>query len=103
MVAASHFELLVEEDSTGAFFQTLLPRILPATCTFTVHPFQGKDDLLNKLAACLKAYASWLPPDWRIVVALDRDDDDCIDLKRRMEVFAKRAGLRSRTQARGSD
>ena len=103
MVIASHFELLVEEPSAEAFFQTLLPRILPSTCTFTLHPFQGKDDLLSKLEARLKGYAAWLPADWRIVVALDRDDDDCIGLKQRMEAMAQRAGLRTRTRAGGPD
>ena len=103
MVAATHFEWLVEEPSAEAFFQTLLPRILPTTCTFAVHPFQGKNDLLSKLEARLKGYASWLPVDWRIVVALDRDDDDCMGLKQRMEVSSQRAGLRTRTHARGPD
>lgn len=103
MVAATHLELLVEEPSAEAFFQTLLPRILPPACTFTVHAFQGKNDLLSKLEARLKGYASWLPADWRIVVMLDRDDEECGGLKQQMEGFAQRAGLRTRTRARGPD
>ena len=32
-----------------AFLRALLPRLLPASRTFEVHPFQGKADLLGKL------------------------------------------------------
>lgn len=84
-----------------AFLRALLPRLLPEDRTFEVHPFQGKDDLLGKLEARLRGYAAWLPEDWRIVVVVDRDDDDCRDLKQRLEAIAQRAGLRSRTRAGG--
>lgn len=84
-----------------AFLRALLPRLLPKDRTFEVHPFQGKDDLLGKLEARLRGYAAWLPEDWRIVVVVDRDDDDCRDLKQRLEVIAQRAGLRSRSRAGG--
>lgn len=103
MVAATHLELLVEEPSAEAFFKELLPRILPQTCTFTVHPFQGKSDLIGKLESRLKGYSSWLPADWRIVVVLDRDDEDCQQLKQQLEVHSKRAGLRTKTIAMGTN
>jgi hypothetical protein len=98
---ANHLELLVEEPSMEAFLRALLPRLLPKDRTFEVHPFQGKDDLLGKLEARLRGYAAWLPEDWRIVVVVDRDDDDCRDLKQRLEAIAQRAGLRSRSRAGG--
>ncbi len=79
-----------------AFLRALLPRLLPQDRTFEVHPFQGKDDLLGKLEQRLRGYASWLPPDWRIVVVVDRDDEDCRALKRQLEAIARRAGLRTR-------
>lgn len=100
-MAANHLELLVEEPSMEAFLRALLPRLLPKDRTFEVHPFQGKDDLLGRLEARLRGYAAWLPEDWRIVVVVDRDDDDCRDLKQRLEVIAQRAGLRSRSRAGG--
>jgi hypothetical protein len=61
-----------------------------------VHPFQGKADLLGKLQDRLRGYAQWLPDDWRIVVVVDRDDDDCETLKRRLEAMAAAAGLSTR-------
>lgn len=82
-----------------AFLRALLPRLLPADRTFEVHAFQGKADLLGKLEARLRGYAAWLPADWRVVVVVDRDDDDCRELKRHLEVVAHRAGLRSRSRA----
>jgi len=96
---AAHLELLVEEPSMEAFLRALLPRLLPQDRTFEVHPFQGKSDLLGKLEDRLRGYAAWLPADWRIVVVVDRDDEDCRELKDRLESIARRAGLRTRTRA----
>lgn len=81
------------------FLRALLPRLLPQGRTFEVHAFQGKADLLGKLDARLRAYAAWMPADWRIVVVVDRDNDDCRYLKQRLEDIAQRAGLRSRNRA----
>jgi hypothetical protein len=92
-MTATHLELLVEEPSMEAFLRALLPRLLPQDRTFEVHAFQGKDDLLGKLEARLRGYAGWLPSDWRIVVVVDRDDDDCRKLKQRMDAIGQEAGL----------
>ena len=96
---ATHLEVLVEEPSMEAFLRALLPRLLPHDRSFEVHPFQGKTDLMEKLQARLRAYAQWLPEDWRIVVVVDRDDDDCESLKERLEVIASNAGLVTRSRA----
>jgi hypothetical protein len=98
-MSAAHLELLVEEPSMEAFLRALLPRLLPQDRTFEIHPFQGKSDLLGKLEPRLRGYAAWLPADWRIVVVVDRDDEDCHVLKRRLESIAQRAGLSTRTRA----
>lgn len=82
-----------------AFLRALLPRLLPHDRSFQVHPFQGKSDLLMKLEGRLRAYAAWLPGDWRILVVVDRDDDDCRALKAQLENISQRAGLRTRTIA----
>lgn len=95
---AAHLELLVEEPSMEAFLRALLPRLLPQDRTFEVHPFQGKSDLLGKLEPRLRGYAAWLPADWRIVVVVDRDDEDCRVLKRQLEAIARRAGLHTRSR-----
>src|SRR5690606_24802618 len=93
-----HLKFLVEEPSMEAFLRALLPRLWPPPDrTFEIHLFQGKLDLLAKLEHRLRAYATWLPDDWRIVVVVDRDQEDCHDLKRRLEEAARRAGLRTRT------
>lgn len=82
-----------------ALLRGLLPRLLPADRSFDVHAFQGKSDLLGKLEARLRAYAQWLPADWRLFVVVDRDDDDCRELKQRLEAMAKCAGLVTRSSA----
>lgn len=99
MAAATHLILLVEEPSMEAFLRALLPRLMPARRSFEIHPFQGKDDLMAKLEARLRAYAQWLPEDWRVMVIVDRDDEDCRALESRMEAIGTRAGLLSRTRA----
>lgn len=97
-MTTSHLEFLVEERSMEAFLRALLPRLLPNDRTFRVHAFGGKPDLLTKLEARLRAYAAWLPDDWRIVVVVDRDDDDCRELKERLEAIASRANLSTKTR-----
>jgi hypothetical protein len=91
-----HLEILVEEPSMEAALRALLPRFLQET-TFGIYPYQGKDELLARLPERLRGYAAWLPQNWRIVVLVDRDDDDCEALKQQMESIAAEAGLRTRT------
>jgi hypothetical protein len=88
---------LVEEPSAESFLRALLPRLLPPDRTFQIHPFQGKQDLLGKLESRLRAYAQWLPEEARIVVIVDRDADECTELKERLESHATTAGLRTRS------
>ena len=90
-----HLVLLVEEQSMEALLQTLLPRLLPDGCSHDVHAFRCKTDLKRKVAARLRAYARWLPDDWRILVLVDRDRDDCRALKEELERAARGAGLRT--------
>ena len=78
-----------------AFLRTLLPQLLPEICGHEIHAFQCKSDLKRKLPARLRAYARWLPEDWRIFVLVDRDRDDCRDLKNELEEAAQGSGLRT--------
>ncbi len=98
---ATHLEVMVEELSMEAFLRALLPRLLGAHTTFEVYPSQGKADLLDKLPARLRGYASWLPESWRIVIVVDRDDDDCRALKARMDGMAVQANLCTRSGSSG--
>jgi hypothetical protein len=97
-MALSHVEFLVEEQSLEAALRVFLPRVM-GNLTFDVHPYQGKSDLLKRLPNRLNGYAAWLPDDYRIVVVVDRDDDDCHELKQQLEQIAGKAELRSRSQA----
>ena len=90
-----HLVFLLEEQSMEAFLQVLLPRLLPEGCSHETHTFQGKRDLKRKLEARCRGYARWLPDDWRIFVLVDRDGDDCEELKEEIEVTARRSGLRT--------
>jgi len=98
---ASHLEILVEEPSMEAFLRAMLPRLLGDEASFEIYPYQCKDDLLRKLPDRLRGYANWLPETWRIVVVVDRDDDDCAMLKQNLEQMAALAGLRTRTADNG--
>lgn len=100
MMVNPYLEILVEEPSMEAFLHELLPRLFPKDCPFfQIRVFQGKSDLLNKLQARLKGYASWLPNYMRIVVVVDCDDDDCHKLKQQLEEAATAAGLPTRSGA----
>ncbi|MCY4015843.1 MAG: DUF4276 family protein [Gammaproteobacteria bacterium] len=92
-----HFEFLVEEPSMEALLKSWLPGFLPESSSFTVHPYQGKHALLRKLEARLKGYASWIPDNYRIVVVIDRDSEDCRQLKAQLERHCKNAELRSKS------
>ena len=100
---ARHLELLVEERSMEEFLGTVLPRLLPKDCGFRIHSFQGKPDLLANLESRLRAYAQWLPQRYRVFVVIDQDNEDCRDVKRRLESAALKAGLVTRSQAGSCD
>lgn len=96
-MAVEHIEILVEEPSMKAALDVLLPKVLATAVTFTVHPSQCKNDLLDNLPKLLGGYRHWLPDAWRIVVVLDRDDDQCNGLKNRLEAMAATAGMSTKT------
>ncbi len=95
----TYVEFLVEEPSMETFLWALLPRLLDEV-HFEIRAFQCKDDLLAKLPQRLRGY-TWYPEDYRIVVIVDRDDDDCHQLKHTLEQHAISVGLPTRTQRRG--
>jgi Domain of unknown function (DUF4276) len=79
-----HLEILVEELSMAEALRLLVPQIIGEQDTYEVYPHQGKSDLLGKLGDRLRAYTrmktTW--PELRIVVVVDRDNNDCRELKR---------------------
>ena len=83
------------------FLCGLLPRVAPGA-SFQIHVFQGKRDMLSKLGDRLRGYARWLPQDHRLFVMVDRDQNDCHNLKQRLEEIATKTGLRTRTNSAGT-
>lgn len=97
-MSVGHVEVLVEEPSMEAALRELLPKILTGV-TFHIYPFQDKADLLQRLPDRFRGYANWLPKNWRVIVIVDRDDDDCRKLKQQLEQMATEAGLVTKTRA----
>lgn len=88
-----HIEFLLEEPSAEAALLNILPKILEQNITFALHPYQGKQDLLKKLPDRFRGYKPWLPEDWRIVVLIDADDEDCRGLKAQLDNIAYRSNF----------
>jgi hypothetical protein len=88
-----HIEFLVEEPSAEAALHNLILKICGDGISYDIHAYRSKSDLLSKLPKRLKGYRNFLPPDWRIVVLLDEDREDCISLKEKLDCTAKDAGL----------
>ena len=97
-----HIEFLVEEPSAEAALNNIVPKIIGAAATFKIHPYQGKSDLLARLPARLAAYRRWIPADWRIVVLIDADAQDCHQLKAQLEKAACDAGFVTKSAALGA-
>jgi hypothetical protein len=91
----------VEELSAEAALVELIPRILdscdpPFDYDYDIFSFQGKKDLLHKLPNRLKAYRHRVD-DWRVIVLIDRDSQDCHEIKQRLEDISRDAGCVTRT------
>jgi len=96
-MTVEHVEVLVEEPSMEAALRLLLPKMI-GMLSYEVYPHQCKDELLQRLPERLRGYAYWLPASWRIVVIVDRDDDDCQKLKARLEKIARDSGFVTRSR-----
>ena len=92
-----HLEFLVEELSAEIALRNLLPKLVTDEHSFKIITFQGKKDLLNKLTIELKAYKRRIDKNFRIIILVDRDDQDCRILKQELELCSKEAKLVTRT------
>lgn len=97
-MTVTHVEVLVEEPSAEEALRILLPKMLGKT-DFAVYRHSCKNELLQRLPERLRGYAAWLPKDWRIVVVMDRDDDDCQKLKKHLDKIAENAGFATRSKS----
>ena len=93
---ARHLEFLIEEPSMETFLNALLPIILPGECTFACRVFPYKAKPSAKLQDRLRAYARWLPQDWRLVLLVDRDRENCHYLKQQLEDVVRSVGFQLR-------
>lgn len=88
-----------------ALLDQLLIRLLPDT-EWEVFDFRSKEQLLLRLPQRLKGYANMIKQvgydNLRVVVLVDRDDDDCLALKARLETNAYAAGLRTLSASRAT-
>jgi hypothetical protein len=84
--------VFVEEESVEAALQFILPKLLPESDLQFIR-FQGKAALFRNLLNRLRGLKAWLPGDWLLLVLVDRDCDDCRQLKERLESIAEQAGL----------
>lgn len=77
--------------------EALLPKLLRPEISVEIRRFQCKDALLKELPARLAGYAKWLPPTALVLVLVDRDNDDCRALKKKLENIAAAAGMATKT------
>jgi hypothetical protein len=98
----SHIEFLVEEPSAEAALKEIVPKIVGNQITFQIHVHEGKRQLLASLENRLRGYSRWLPEDWRIVVLIDEDRQDCEALKGQMESIAGTVGLKTKSTSPAS-
>lgn len=91
-----HLELLVEEESAKDALDLIVPTITGLTPL--IRALQGKDNLLRQLPSRLRGYAN-MPAAYpfALMVLVDRDHDDCHDLKAQIEAVAHAAGLMTKT------
>lgn len=81
-----------------SFLTPLLDPLSADGITFRIHNLRGKERLLHNLPIRLRGYRNWPAECLRIVVLVDRDEDDCRALKTRLEAMAESAGLVTRSQ-----
>jgi hypothetical protein len=95
-------EFQVEEPSMAVTLFELAPRLLAGRAAFNVINYGDKRRMLRELPVRLHGYAQrMVSEDIRLLVLVDRDDEDCHDLKARLEAFAARAGLPTKTSCGG--
>lgn len=94
-----HLEFFLEERSAEVVLKTILPKIVSSTVSRRFHEFRGKHNLLKQLPRRLKSLRLKIPRDWRIVVLIDEDRENCHVLKSKLEQIAHDAGFVTKSSA----
>ncbi len=94
-------EVLVEEPSAEEALRHLLPKLLRGRAQAKIINLGSKYKLLKVLGVRLAAYRARIERGERlhIVVLVDRDNDDCVELKEQLERAACTAGLSTKSRA----
>lgn len=97
-----HLIILCEEPSAAEALDHLMGRLLSDSDTFQVVNMECKSQLLAELPKRFLSYAQRLTyePDLRVLVLVDRDQQNCLVLKQALENAAHTAGLRTLMAAR---
>jgi hypothetical protein len=74
----------LEERSVEALLQTFLPKFLPAHVQFRCHVFEGKQDLEKNLRKKLLHYTPTSQEALKFIVLRDKDNEDCVTVKRNL-------------------
>ena len=93
-----HIKFFLEEPSAEEALRYILPKIFADEVSYEFHISEGKEDLLNNLSTLLKGH-QWIPDNWRIIVLIDEDREDCRKLKRKLETAAHEAGFVTKSRA----
>jgi len=99
----SRLEILVEEPSMEAALREIMPKLLQERASWKPINMGSKGRLLKALPARLRGYRQRIDngEDLKIIVLVDRDNDNCEQLKHRLETIAREAGLTTKTAANG--
>jgi hypothetical protein len=98
-------EVLVEEASAEEALRHWLPRLLQGRARAKVINLGSKYKLLKVLEDRLRAYRARIDngENLRVMVLVDRDEDDCVQLKAKLEQAAAAAELPTKSQPDGHD
>jgi len=95
----SSLHVLVEEPSMEEALKHLMPKIVAGRAKWKVINMGSKGRLLKELPARLRAYRQRIEngENLKAIVLVDRDSDDCHELKQRLEIMAYEARLSTKT------
>ena len=80
---------LLEEKSSKAMLEVVLPKIIPSGVVYRLISFEGKSDLENNLVRKIRG---WRAPDSFFVVMRDQDSGNCREIKQRLVQKCTEAG-----------